>query len=205
MDAGRIKLIRAVVRISQVGADRYCARVSFPFSGLWSITVRHKDRSGEVKAVFLLRVNGQTFAGPAIEEDSTDNFFTANSLDIRSLSLPLVAPGVSAQIDDRRPGVPDYGTEETLTGIVSDARCRGRHNRKLATPYSCTRECVQEGAAYALIVGHTMYLLEGHRTELDKLAGGRATVNGRLNGTIVLVSSVTNTKKEVKLRNYGNE
>ena len=93
------------------------------------------------------------------------------------------------------------GSTEELTGIVSDATCQGRHNRKAVTNYGCTRKCVEDGADYALVVGQTVYILEGHRAELDKFAGGRATVSGRITENRILVDSVTAVKKKANLSN----
>ena len=66
----------------------------------------------------------------------------------------------------------DGAAVEELTGLVSDAICKGMHFRKALTPFSCTLNCVHDGTDYALIVGDTVYILEGHRPELDKFAGG---------------------------------
>ena len=65
----------------------------------------------------------------------------------------------------------DAGVEEQLTGLVSDAICKGMHFRKALTPFSCTLKCVQEGADYSLVVGDKVCVLEDHRPELDKFAG----------------------------------
>ena len=98
---------------------------------------------------------------------------------------------------------PPPGSTEELTGIVSDATCQGRHNRKAVTNYGCTRKCVEDGADYALVVGHRVYILEGHRADLDKFAGGRATVSGRVTENRVVVDSVTAVKRKANLRNRG--
>jgi len=96
------------------------------------------------------------------------------------------------------------GSTEELTGVVSDAVCQGRHDRKGVTDYGCTRKCVEDGAGYALVVGKTVYILEGHRVELDNFAGGRATVVGRVTDSRVVVDSVTAVKKKARVRNHGN-
>ena len=96
------------------------------------------------------------------------------------------------------------GSAAELTGIVSDATCQGRHNRKAVTNYGCTRKCVEDGADYALVVGRTVYILEGHRADLDKFAGGRATVSGGVTENRVLVDSVTAVKKKAKVHTHGN-
>jgi len=51
-------------------------------------------------------------------------------------TLPVPAPS------------PNAGMEE-LTGVVSDAICKGMHFCKAVTPFGCTLECVQEGANWS--------------------------------------------------------
>jgi hypothetical protein len=94
---------------------------------------------------------------------------------------------------------PGAGAEEKLTGLVSDAICKGMHFRKAQTPLSCTLKCVHDGADYSLVVGDKVYVLDGHQAELDKFAGSRATVRGRVNGDKVVVDSVTAVKKKTKV------
>jgi hypothetical protein len=121
----------------------------------------------------------------------------------RSLSAALLmltaapAPGW-AQASGKSPPAQDSGPEKTLTGTVSDAVCKGWHNRKGQTNYSCSLKCVEDGADYVLVVGKTLYILQGHRTELDKFTGGRATVTGRLTGNTLSVDSVAKVKKPAK-------
>lgn len=93
------------------------------------------------------------------------------------------------------------GAEEELTGLVSDAICKGMHFRKAVTPFSCTLKCVHEGADYSLVVGDKVYVLEGHRAGLDKFAGGRATIRGQANGNRIAVDSVTRAEKKAKAAN----
>ena len=96
---------------------------------------------------------------------------------------------------------PDAGVEEQLTGLVSDAICKGMHFRKALTPFSCTLKCVHEGADHSLVVGDKVYVLEGHRAELDKFAGGRATIRGQVNGNRIAVDSVTKAEKKAEAAN----
>ncbi len=95
----------------------------------------------------------------------------------------------------------DAGAEEELTGLVSDAICKGMHFRKALTPFSCTLKCVHEGADYSLVVGDKVYVLQGHRAELDKFAGGRATIRGQVNGNRIAVDSVTKAEKKAEAAN----
>lgn len=129
---------------------------------------------------------------------------------MKPLEILLVAPGVlvlfglalgetASSITGPRQGTSgqDTSAEQELTGIVSDSTCKGWHNRKAVTAWGCSRQCVEDGADYALVVGHTVYILEGHKAELDKFAGGPATITGRVDGKRVLVDSVAakNAKK----------
>jgi hypothetical protein len=82
----------------------------------------------------------------------------------------------------------------TLTGTISDSMCGAKHMQKNKTPAECTRECVKDGSDYALVVGEKVYALKGNRTDIDKLAGQRATVKGSLDGDTVTVRSVAAAK-----------
>lgn len=62
----------------------------------------------------------------------------------------------------------------------------------------CTRTCVKQGTKYALVVGKKVYTLEGHEAELDKLAGTRATVKGKVMGEMLMVESLATAKKTAK-------
>ena len=87
---------------------------------------------------------------------------------------------------------------KTLTGIVSDSMCGAHHMAKDKSPAECARMCVQQGQKYALVVGKKVYTLEGHESEVDKLAGTRATVKGTVQGETVAVNSVAPAKTASK-------
>ena len=86
--------------------------------------------------------------------------------------------------------------QKTLTGVISDSMCGATHMAKDKSPAECTRMCVQQGQKYAWVVGQKVYTLQGHETELDKLAGQRATVKGTASGDTITVSSVIPAKKK---------
>lgn len=88
------------------------------------------------------------------------------------------------------------GTQKTLTGIVSDAMCGKTHMAKDKTAAECTRMCVQQGQKYALVVGQKVYTLQGHQDDLNKLAGERVNVKGKIIGDTLTVSSVAAAKKK---------
>ena len=83
---------------------------------------------------------------------------------------------------------------KTLTGIVSDSMCGAHHMAKDKSPAECTRMCIKQGTKYALVVGSKVYTLEGHESEVDKLAGQKATIKGSVTGETVAVQSVVPAK-----------
>jgi hypothetical protein len=87
---------------------------------------------------------------------------------------------------------------KTLTGTVSDAMCGAYHMEKDKRAAECTRECVKKGTKYALVVGKKVYTLDGHETELDIVAGERATVESSVMREMVMVESVAAAKTAAK-------
>jgi hypothetical protein len=90
------------------------------------------------------------------------------------------------------------GAEQTLTGTVGDSKCKGQTlDRKNVTLLSCAYLCTHsEHRDYVLATRDALYVLKGHRNELDKFGGGRATITGRVDGDTVLVDSVSSVKKQ---------
>jgi len=84
---------------------------------------------------------------------------------------------------------------QTFTGKISDAMCGAQHMMAGASDADCTHACVKQGSKYALVVGDTVYTLEGgDAATLDKLAGQNATVSGTLKGKTITVASVAPAK-----------
>jgi hypothetical protein len=84
---------------------------------------------------------------------------------------------------------------QTFTGKMSDTMCGAKHMMAGASDADCTRACVKQGSKYALVVGDSVYTLEGgDGAMLDKLAGQNATVSGTLKGKIITVASVAPAK-----------
>ena len=67
--------------------------------------------------------------------------------------------------------------------------CGAKHMQE-GSAADCTRVCVKGGSKYALVVGDKVYTLTGHEEELDKLAGQKVTVTGKVKGETVEVASV---------------
>ena len=82
---------------------------------------------------------------------------------------------------------------QTVTGFIGDTICGITHIS--GSSKTCTLRCVKNmGAKYALVVGKTVYTLEGKEADLEKLAGERAKVTGVIQGTTLKVSSVASGK-----------
>lgn len=80
----------------------------------------------------------------------------------------------------------------TFEGMITCSRCGAKHSAAMGkTASDCTRECVHGGAAFALVDGERMYVLEGDLQALKKVAGQRVTLAGALHGNTIHVSSIT--------------
>ncbi len=86
------------------------------------------------------------------------------------------------------------GAQKTLTGVVSDAMCGQTHMMKDKPDADCLRYCVKQGNKYALVVGKTVYTLEGHEAELDKYAAQKVTLEGKVKGETMTVETVSPIK-----------
>ena len=88
----------------------------------------------------------------------------------------------------------ESGELKTLTGVVSDAMGGSAHMMKGKPDAECLRYCAKQGTKYALVVGKSVYTLEGHEAELDKYAAQKVTVKGALKGETLTVESVLPVK-----------
>src|SRR6266542_3854531 len=111
------------------------------------------------------------------------------------LILSTVLAAAQMQMPANPPANSKSAGTKILTGVVSDSMCGAKHMAKDKSPAECARMCVKQGMKYALVSGDKVYTLEGHETELDKLAGERATVKSNITGETVAVESVSPGKK----------
>ncbi len=118
---------------------------------------------------------------------STIAILTFSGALMAQMDMPASTPGNKSKASSAAPGM--------LTGIVSDSMCGAHHMAKDKSAAECTRECVKQGTKYALVVGKKVYTLEGHEAELDKVAGMKATVKGKVSGETVTVQSVVAAMK----------
>ncbi len=78
---------------------------------------------------------------------------------------------------------------KTLEGTITDAMCGATHKAGMSAA-ACTNGCVNMGSKYALVVGDTVYTLEGKSGELKALAGEKVKLTGTVDGKAVQVESV---------------
>ena len=90
------------------------------------------------------------------EGEDMYNHSISSLLSMALLSLTAALAPVWAQTPSNLPPAENSGLEKTLTGTVSDAVCKGWHNRKGQTYYSSSLKCVEDGADYVLVVGKTL-------------------------------------------------
>jgi hypothetical protein len=69
--------------------------------------------------------------------------------------------------------------------------CGAKHMAKDKSAAECTRECVKMGSDYAIVVGNAVYTLKGDKKAIDKFAGQKATVTGKLNDRTINIDSIT--------------
>jgi hypothetical protein len=91
-------------------------------------------------------------------------------------------------------GFAAFAQQQSLTGVVTDSMCGATHMAKDKTPAECTEMCVKDGMKYALATEKKIYTLEGHESELAKLAGQKVTVKGTLKGDTLTVQEVAPSK-----------
>jgi len=84
----------------------------------------------------------------------------------------------------------DHPRERVFAGLITDDHCGARHHMDSGmNPAECTKMCVRNGSKYVLVEGDKIYALAGSESELDGLAGQRATVAGVLDGNTIKVRS----------------
>ena len=81
--------------------------------------------------------------------------------------------------------------KKTLTGTISDAMCGAKHKMGDVSAAECTNGCVGMGSKYALVVGSTVYELEGKADDLKALAGQKVKLTGTVDGKKIQVESVS--------------
>ena len=92
-----------------------------------------------------------------------------------------------------------YETQSvTLTGWVSCMTCLQPNTCRMQTRSSCVAWWVNQGSAYALVVGTRNYRLLGADKELAKFAGDTVTITGDAFRSAVNVTSIEGVKVKEK-------
>src|SRR5260370_30862552 len=61
---------------------------------------------------------------------------------------------------------------ESYEGMITDTHCGAKHSAALGMAAAdCTRACVHGGEQFALVDGDSVYVLEGDREALKRVAG----------------------------------
>ena len=80
--------------------------------------------------------------------------------------------------------------QRSFDGMITCSSCGAKHPASLNRPATvCVRVCVHAGANFALVDDDTLYLLDGDREALKKVAGQRAHIIGVLHGHTIKVTS----------------
>jgi hypothetical protein len=133
---------------------------------------------------------------PAVAEPrSVTNTPVSNSEAVQTASQPTQAsPDQNNQNKDgKETENNDAASGKTFSGMVTDSHCGARHSRNSdKTSAECARLCVRtKGSHYVLVDGEEIHGLQGDRTQLDRLAGMRVDVAGKLVGDTIKVQSIT--------------
>lgn len=114
-----------------------------------------------------------------------------NAMFLRKTILALIVAAVFGSVTIH---AQETATDVTLTGIVSDAMCGAKHSMSSMNTADCVRMCVKGGQGFALAVGDKVYNLRGDSAELDKYAGQKVILKGKLRGNTVSVDSAVPAK-----------
>jgi hypothetical protein len=83
------------------------------------------------------------------------------------------------------------GGSQTFSGVISDSVCKAKHDTRMGqSAAGCTKVCLRKGAKFALVDGDRVFFLRGATEYLDRYAGQRVMILGRLQGNIITVSRV---------------
>jgi hypothetical protein len=123
------------------------------------------------------------------------SFLIATTL-ASSLVFALAFAGVTAVIGESaqaadEPQLGPIATEQTFSGVITDARCGARHTNREKNASECSRVCVRRGSNYIIINGDKKYELIGELRQIDEFAGQRVNLTGVLDRQTIKVSSAT--------------
>src|SRR5579884_1045735 len=78
---------------------------------------------------------------------------------------------------------------ESLTGVISDAKCGAAHEAKLNA--ACVKSCVKRGEAPVLVSGDKVYKIsDDSKSKVMSHLGEKVTVDGTVNGDTVTIENI---------------
>lgn len=83
-----------------------------------------------------------------------------------------------------------FAAPTTVTGVLTDDMCTGKHMMPGKTDADCVRACVKDGAKFVVVAGGKTYILKGKEDKLNALAGKKIVVTGELQGKTLTVAEV---------------
>jgi len=110
----------------------------------------------------------------------------------RTVEPPVanLADQASAAVANQLPAT-DPTQTQSFAGVVTDDHCGARHDMGSGkTSSECAKNCVRNGANFALVDGDKSYLLQGNAEELAQYSGSRVNLNGALQGDTIKVASI---------------
>ena len=142
-------------------------------------------------AVIFAAVQPQSVSAEESSQPLPQDSLDGNQItEIPASSEPQLT-AVAWQSEDK-PAAKDPNGTQSFSGMVTDARCGARHARNSnKTPADCATECVRKGSHYVLVDGEEIHGLHGDRTQLDRMAGMRVDVVGKIVGDTIKVQSMT--------------
>lgn len=92
-------------------------------------------------------------------------------------------------------GAYSFAANKVFTGIVTDDMCSRKHTMMPGKPDSdCVHACVKAGSKYAVLIGDSIYKLEGRTEQADKLAGRSVKLTGNIQGDRFRVAAIEPAK-----------
>jgi hypothetical protein len=92
-------------------------------------------------------------------------------------------------------GYENSGQLQAWTGVISDSMCKRHHESGAegqdTTEPDCTRDCVNGGSKYVLLVDDTVHpIVNQDQKQLAEHAGLRVVVRGTLRGDAIEVAAI---------------